>query len=62
MYTFFPDYAEPSSFYPEEPVYVAGCVYKFPVDNINQSSTLKLLITSPEGEELEFPFDLVKIK
>jgi hypothetical protein len=62
MYTFFPDYAEPSSFYPEEPAYVAGCVYKFPVDNINQNSTLKLLISSPEGDELEFPFDLVNIK
>ncbi len=62
MYTFHPDFAEPSGFYPEEPAYVAGCVYKFPVDNINQNSTLKLLITSPEGKELEFPFDLIKIK
>jgi len=62
MYAFHPDFAEPSSFYPEEPAYVAGCVYKFPVENINKNSTLKLLITSPEGEELEFPFDLVKIK
>jgi hypothetical protein len=62
MYAFHPEFAEPSSFYPEEPAYVAGCVYKFPVESINQDSTLKLLITSPEGEELEFPFDLVKIK
>ena len=62
MYSFHPDFAEPSSFYPEEPAYVAGCVYKFPVENIKRNSTLKLLITSPEGEELEFPFDLVKIK
>ena len=62
MYSYFPDYAEPSRFYPEEPAYVAGCVYKFPVENINQASTLILLITSPEGQELEFPFDLVKIK
>lgn len=62
MYSFLPDYAEPSRFYPENPAYVAGCVYKFPVENINQNSTLKLLITSPDGKELEFPFDLVKIK
>ncbi len=62
MYTFHPDFAEPSSFYPEEPAYVAGCVYKFPVENINQNLTLKLLITSPDGKELEFPFDLVNIK
>lgn len=62
MYSFLPDYAEPSSFYPENPAYVAGCVYKFPAENINKNSTLRLLITSPEGKELEFPFDLVKIK
>ena len=62
MYSFLPDYAEPSRFYPEIPAYVAGCVYKFPVENLNQSSALKLLITSPDGKELEFPFDLVKIK
>ncbi|GAX61686.1 hypothetical protein SCALIN_C27_0080 [Candidatus Scalindua japonica] len=62
MFSYFPDYAEPSRFYPEEPAFVAGCVYKFPVENINQNSTLKLLITSPDGNELEFPFDLVKIK
>ncbi len=62
IYSYFPDYAEPSSFYPEEPAYVAGCVYKFPVDDIDQDSNAKLLITSPEGKELEFDFDLVKIK
>jgi len=62
IYSYVPDYAEPSRFYPEEPAFVAGCVYKFPVENINQNSTLKLLITSPEGKELEFPFDLAKIK
>ncbi len=62
MYSYYPDFAEPSSFYPKEPAYVAGCVYKFPIDDVNQNSTLKLLITSPEGQELEFPFDLVKIK
>ena len=62
MYSFFPDYAEPSRFYPEEPAFLAGCVYKFPAEEIDRNSTLKLLITSPEGNELEFPFDLVKIK
>ncbi len=62
MYSFFPDYAEPSKFYPEKPAFVAGCVYKFPIENINQNSMLKLLITSPDGNELEFSFDLAKIK
>ncbi len=62
IYSYYPDYAEPSRFYPEEPAFVAGCVYKFPVENVNQNAALKLLVTSPEGQELEFPFDLVKIK
>ena len=62
IYSYFPDYAEPSSFYPEEPAYVAGCVYKFPIEDIDQNSNAKLLISSPEGKELEFDFDLVHIK
>ncbi len=62
IYSFFPEFAEPSSFYPEEPAFVAGCVYKFPIEDIDQNSNAKLLITSPEGKELEFDFDLVKIK
>ncbi len=62
IYSYFPEFAEPSSFYPEKPAYVAGCVYKFPIDDIDQNSNAKLLISSPEGEELEFDFDLVHIK
>ncbi len=62
IYSFFPEFAEPSSFYPEEPAFVAGCVYKFPIEDIDQNSNAKLLITSPEGKELEFDFNLVKIK
>jgi len=62
IFSYFPDFAEPSSFYPEEPAFVAGCVYKFPIEDIDQNSKVKLLVTSPEGKELEFVFDLVKIK
>ncbi len=62
IYSYFPEFAEPSSFYPEKPAYVAGCVYKFPIDDIDQNSNAKLLISSPEGKELEFDFDLVHIK
>ncbi|MFQ5687787.1 MAG: hypothetical protein ACE5GV_14130 [Candidatus Scalindua sp.] len=62
IFSYFPDFAEPSSFYPEEPAYVAGCVYKFPIEDINQNSEARLLITSPEGKELEFVFDLVNVK
>jgi hypothetical protein len=62
IYSYFPEFAEPSSFYPEEPAYVAGCVYKFSIEDINQNSEARLLITSPEGKELEFVFDLVNVK
>lgn len=62
IYSYFPDFAEPSSFYPEEPAFVAGCVYKFSIEDINQNSEARLLVTSPEGKELEFVFDLVNIK
>ncbi len=62
LYSYFPDFAEPSSFYPEKPAFVAGCVYKFPIDDIDQNANATLLITSPEGVELEFDFDLINIK
>ncbi len=62
IYSYFPEFAEPSSFYPEEPAYVAGCVYKFSIEDINQDSEARLLITSPEGKELEFIFNLVNVK
>lgn len=62
IYSYFPEFAEPSSFYPEEPAYVAGCVYKFSIEDISQNSEARLLITSPEGKELEFVFDLVNVK
>ena len=62
IYSYLPDFAEPSSFYPEEPAFVAGCVYKFSIEDINQNSEARLLITSPEGKELEFVFDLVNVK
>ena len=62
VFSYFPDFAEPSSFCPEEPAFVAGCVYKFPIEYMDQNSEVKLLVTSPEGKELKFVFDLVKIK
>ena len=62
IFSYFPDFAEPSSFYPENPAFVAGCVYKFPIEDINQNLEVKLLVTSPEGNEFEFVFNLAKIK
>ncbi len=62
IFTYFPEYAEPSEFYPESPVYVAGCVFKFPTEEIDPDSVVTLLVTSPEGEVFKFTFDLSKIK
>lgn len=62
IFSYFPEYAEPSSFYPNSPSFVAGCVFKFPKEDIDPNSTINLLVTSPEGNELKFTFDLSTIK
>lgn len=62
IFAYFPEYAEPSKFYPNPPVYVAGCVFKFPTEDIEPNSVITLLVTSPEGEQLKFVFDLAKVK
>lgn len=62
IYSYFPEYAEPSSFYPNSPSFVAGCVFKFPKEDLGPNSTITLSVTSPEGKELNFDFDLAKIK
>jgi hypothetical protein len=62
IYSYFPEYAEPSSFYPNSPSFVAGCVFKFPKEDIGPNSNITLLVTSPEGKEFKFDFDLAKIK
>ena len=59
--SYFPEYAEPSSFYPESPVYVAGFVYKFPTEDVINDSVINLVVTDPEGHEFKFPFDLSTI-
>ncbi len=62
IFSYFPEYAEPSRFYPNSPSFVAGCVFKFPKEDIGPNSNITLLVTSPEGEELKFVFDLAKIR
>ncbi len=62
IYSYFPEYAEPSSVYPNLPSFVAGCVFKFPKEDIDPNSNITLLVTSPEGKELKFVFVLTKIK
>lgn len=59
--SYFPEYAEPSSFYPESPIYVAGFVYKFPTEEIIIDSVINLVVTDPEGHEFKFTFDLSTI-
>lgn len=59
--SYFPEFAEPSSFYPETPIYVAGCVFKFPAEEIVIDSMITLVVTDPEGKEFKFPFDLSHI-
>lgn len=61
IFSYFPEFAEPSSFYPETPVYVAGCVFKFPMEEIITDSTITLVVTNPEGKEFKFPFDLTHV-
>ncbi|MFQ5962697.1 MAG: hypothetical protein ACE5KZ_00250 [Candidatus Scalinduaceae bacterium] len=62
VYAYLPDHAEPSAFYPDSPLYVAGCVYKFPIKDIDPNSEATLLVTSPEGERFKFVFELAKMK
>ena len=61
-YEFIPEYAEPSEFWPESPDYVAGCVFKFPVNSIKEDSVVKLILKPFDGEVLQFTFDLSKMK
>ncbi len=56
-----PEYAEPSSFYPDTPIYVAGCVFKFPIEDVIIDYAITLVVTNPEGKELKFTFDLPSI-
>ncbi len=62
VFAYFPEFAEPSEFYPEPPVYVAGCVFKFPTEEIDPNAVVTLFVTSPEGDKFKFEFDLSKIK
>lgn len=62
VFSYFPEYAEPSKFYPNSPTFVAGCVFKFPIEDVNPNSDITLLVTSPEGGKLKFTFALAKIK
>jgi hypothetical protein len=62
VFSYMPEFAEPSKFYPNTPTFVAGCVFKFSKEEIDPGSTVTLLVTSPEGDALEFVFDLSKIK
>ncbi len=58
---YIPEFAEPSSFYPEEPAYVAGCVFKFSTEDLLTDTAITLVVTDREGKEFKFPFDLPNV-
>ncbi len=62
LFEYAPDYAEPSEFYPEAPDHVAGCVYKFAINDIPTTDVVTLILRPFDGEVLEFDFDLSKMK
>lgn len=62
VYEFIPDICENSNFFPDSPGYVAACVYKFPMKDIDPNSQVTLVVIKPEGEELHFPIDLSKMR
>lgn len=61
-YEFLPDLCENSDFFPESPAFVAACVYKFPVKDLDPSAQITLVVIKPTGDELHFPFDLSKMR
>ncbi|MGR3177915.1 MAG: hypothetical protein ACUZ8E_07645, partial [Candidatus Anammoxibacter sp.] len=61
-FEFVPDLAVASEFWPEQPEALAGCVFKFPVEGIDENSLVTLILRPFDGDVLEFQFDLSKMK
>lgn len=61
-FEFIPENAEPSEFWPALPDNIAGCVFKFPLEGIDPNSLVTLILKPFDGDVLQFPFDLSKIK
>ncbi|MFQ5957221.1 MAG: hypothetical protein ACE5KK_05565, partial [Candidatus Brocadiales bacterium] len=61
-FEFQPEMCENSDYFPESPYYVAACVYQFPFQGIDPSSHVILSVVKPEGDEINFDFDLSKMR
>ncbi len=61
-YEFLPEFADTSEFWPELPDSIAGCVFKFPVENVKDNSLLTLILKPFDGDVLQFDFKLSKMK
>ncbi|HHT9134426.1 MAG TPA: hypothetical protein ACFYD2_05960 [Candidatus Avalokitesvara rifleensis] len=61
-YEFQPKMCEDSDYFPESPYYVAACVYQFPIQGIEPNSKIILTVLKPEGDEINFDFDLSKLR
>ena len=62
IFEFAPEIAEPSEYWPDQPDSIAGCVYKFPVEGVEESVLITLILKPFDGDVLEFPFDLSVMK
>ncbi len=61
-YEFQPNMCEDSVYFPESPYYVAACVYQFPIEGLDPNSEVTLSVVKPEGDEIQFNFDLSKLR
>ncbi len=61
-FEFVPQMCEDSTFFPESPYYVAGCVYSFSSEGIRPDSKVTLTVIKPDGNEVAFEFDLSKMR
>ena len=61
-FEFIPETTESSEFWPDSPDSIAGCVFKFPMDDIDEDSKVVLILQPFDGEVLQFNFDLSAMK
>lgn len=62
VFEYVPEFAEASEFWPDAPAYIAGCVFKFPVEAVKEDSVVTLTLTPFDGDVLHFVFDLAKMR
>ncbi len=62
IFEFAPEIAETSEYWPDQPASIAGCVYKFPIEGVEENALVTLILKPFDGDVLEFPFDLSAMK